>query len=211
MQATWAEPIALGKSDTSVDKPAKKEAKIKPPEWIVLESELQSLTTQIRQKQGNLNRLIQEKRSTEDRQKLAEIIRELNSEQRSLKSIVETYDQQRTLLRYRYPERRATVQRKYEKIEVKAIEDLESQTVLDRRLQSARQKVERTFGLVNSEDSAGTLTEQKKGEQGDASRAPASVGSPNNTSTVENAPPEIPYRRYKNTIRLIDETPVLKR
>ena len=201
---SWADPVALGRSDSQLEKVQKKGGNARAPEWILLESELQALTTQIRQKQTNLNNLIQEKKSAEDTKRVGEIIRELNSEQKNLKSMVETYDQRRTLLKYRYPERRASTKRRYEKIEVKDLELLEAQSVLARRMLSARKKIEKTYGIRSSDLSSANINGGVEG------RSPASIEQLD-SSNLEKSKSLVPPVKSRSTIRLIDETPILKR
>ena len=120
--------------------------------------------------------------------------------------MVETYDQRRTLLKYRYPERRASGRRKYEKIEVKALEDLEWQSDFSRRMRAAKKKIQTTYGM-NTEE---VESKQNKNNDSSPSRTPASMSESgaSNSALSEGSGSSV---KYLNTIRLIDETPILKR
>lgn len=188
--SVWAEAVALGGGDSKEKKPLPPPPK--PPEWVVLEADLQSLTMKIKQKQAGIDKLIQEKRSTEDRMRISEIIKELNREQKVLSNHVSEYDQQRTILRYRYPERKSSSYRKYEKIEVKAIEDIESQSVLGKALSKTLTLVQKVYN-------------QQK------SSSPKVEGDRNPASLVGDSQSDAVPEKNSKSIRLIDETPLLRK
>jgi hypothetical protein len=176
-----------------------------PPEWIKLETELQSLSAQVRQKQASVDRLIEEKRLAEDPSRVAEVIRKLASEQNSLRVAVENYNQKRTLLKYRYPERKASYQRKYEKIEVNAIEELERRLALSRRILAARKKIQLTYGISFKKD-----VSKNENIKQSSFRSPASVQETLDSTSLHSGESSLP-RKDSHFIRLIDETPILKR
>jgi hypothetical protein len=78
--------------------------------------------------------------------KIKEIIDEVAKEHKELRATVENLEKEKTILRYRYPERSADPKRKYEKVEVKSIQDMEANMGIDGRLQRTLNRTRQQYG-----------------------------------------------------------------
>lgn len=113
----------------------------KMPGWVSIQNELSMISAKTNAVKGNIRKLLEEKRELpENSHKLKELIDELVKQHRDLKKLSVEYEQQRSILRYRYPER-AVRSGFQEKIEVKSLEEMESELNLDERLNRNLNKV----------------------------------------------------------------------
>lgn len=110
--------------------------------WVEVEAKIQELSAKVKTKQANLIKLFEEKNhlannSPELKVKVQEIVKE-HAEMRSLAA---EYDKQLNLLKYRFPERNAKAARKYDRFEIKSVDDMEQAMGVDGKLTRNLRKV----------------------------------------------------------------------
>ena len=117
------------------EEPEKKAEKKDLPPWVEIQNKLSGYESRIRQLRGNINSLIiQKSQLPKDSPKVKEIVDEMVRQHKTLRKVVEDYDKQSAILKFRYPEKGAKANRKYEKIEVKSLEEMETELGTEGRL-----------------------------------------------------------------------------
>ncbi|MGE5085007.1 MAG: hypothetical protein ACM3MG_01805 [Bacillota bacterium] len=119
----------------------KKEVKSAEESYAVVAAKVQGLEAKVQSAEEELKKLIEEKQHTTDPAKLNEIVKQMLTLHKQLKDNAKEYDQQRALLRYRYPEKGLTEKREYERVEVKSLEEMESQMSLSSSVKRTMKKV----------------------------------------------------------------------
>lgn len=117
----------------------------KNPEWMDLNTQLQTLKSKIGMSEDLIQKLIDQKNSSTDQKQSAEVISNLVKEHRSMSKTIEEYEQKRNQLKYRFPEAGLNDEREYERIEVKSLQDMENEFTISGRLQKAYSKVKRQY------------------------------------------------------------------
>ncbi len=115
-------------------------------EAIELQAKVQALQAKIRSKEENIQKLIEEKNRTKDPEKVAEIIKEMVSDHKEMSKMIEEYEQNRSLLRYRYPEKGFVGGRTYERMEVKPLDQMENQMSVEAKLKRNLKTVHSQYG-----------------------------------------------------------------
>lgn len=124
--AEKAEPKAEGKEGVS-------ESDSMP--WLAIEAKIQELAAKIESKKESINKMLEEKEKLKDNSpELKDKIKEIISEHKALEKMADDYSSQINLLKYRYPERHAKRDRKYDRVDVKSVEDMEQALGVDGRL-----------------------------------------------------------------------------
>ena len=119
---------------------------VKADEWLELSGRVQALKAKIKLRQDNLKKFIEEKQVEKSPQKVAEIIKQMVEEHKGLEKDAAEYNQQSSVLRYRFPEKSlAGEKRKYERVEVGTLEQLENQMTLDVKIKKTVSKAQRQF------------------------------------------------------------------
>jgi hypothetical protein len=122
-----------------------------------LQSKVQALQAKIKSKEDNIQKLIEEKNRTKDPEKVAEIIKEMVADHKEMSKMIEEYEQNRSLLRYRYPEKGFSGGRTYERMEVKPLDQMENQMSVESKLKRNLKTVRSQYG-----ESADTKNPKKK-------------------------------------------------
>ena len=117
---------------------AKKEEK---SEWQTIQARVATLETKIQSAEEEIKKLVGEKAHTKDPKKIQEIIGQMKTLHNEMKVNAKEYEQQRALLKYRFPEKDQTGARVYERIEVRSIEDMETQMSLGTSVKRTLKKV----------------------------------------------------------------------
>lgn len=115
------------------------------PEWMDLNTSLQTLKTKIKMSEDAIEKLIDEKQKTKGEKQSAEIVKNLKLEYKVLKETTEEYEQKRNQLRYRFPEAGVTDEREYERLEVKSLEEMENELTLGGRLKKTFARVKKQY------------------------------------------------------------------
>lgn len=121
--------------------PAGPPVKTAQQEWLEIQAKVQVLKAKIRSKDESVKKLIKEKMETKDPKKSHELVQLLQVEYKDLQSAIQDYDQQRSLLQYRYPEKGRFETKQYERIEIKELEDMEKELSLEGQINRAARKV----------------------------------------------------------------------
>lgn len=119
----------------------------KTDDWIEISNRVMNLRTKVSMKRDNLRNLIEEKRTTKDPHRIAEIIKLMVEEHKAIQKDAAEYNQQSSILNFRYPEKAmAAGRRKYERIEIGNLNQIESQVTLEARIKNIVEKTKRQYG-----------------------------------------------------------------
>lgn len=132
-----------------------------------LQTRVQALQAKVKSKEENIKKLIEEKSHSTDAAKIKAIIQEMVKEHREMGKMIEEYEQNRSLLRYRYPEKGYKGIRTYERMEVKPLEKMESQISVEAKLKRNMKTLQSQFG--SSVEKNG---KKKKSPEGSGNSAP---------------------------------------
>lgn len=130
-------------------------------EAMELQSKVQALQAKIKSKEDSINKLIEEKNHTKDPDKVKEIIGEMVTEHKEMSKMIEEYEQNRSLLRYRYPEKGYSGTRSYERMEVKPLDQMENQMSVEAKLKRNLKTVRSQFGEPDGKN----LKKKKPGQK----------------------------------------------
>lgn len=122
-----------------------------------LQSKVQALQAKIKSKEDTINKLIEEKNHTKDAEKVSDIIAEMVKEHKEMSKMIEEYEQNRSLLRYRYPEKGYSGGRSYERMELKPLDQMENQMSVEAKLKRNLKTVRSQYG-----EPADAQTKKKK-------------------------------------------------
>lgn len=137
-------------------------------EAVELQGKVQALQAKVRTKTESINKLIEEKNHTKDPQRVKEIIAEMVTEHREMGKLIEEYEQNRSLLRYRYPEKGYSGSRNYERMEAKPLDQMENQMSVEAKLKRNLKTVRSQF----VEPPGGKNAKKKKADKKKAAEAP---------------------------------------
>jgi hypothetical protein len=133
------------------------------PEWVFIENRLTTLESQIKSKKANIEKLIEEKdhlKSTDP--KVKTLIKEIISLHKEVSKDIEEYEKQKTILKYRFPEKGAAAKRKYQKIELKSIDEIEAYQGVDGKLTKSVKKMRSQYGASETEEEKTKKLKKKK-------------------------------------------------
>lgn len=135
-------PVSFA-SEGAAKEAAPEEPKNKSDEesFIVIQARVAALEAKVHSGETEIAKLVAEKQHTNNPEKLNEIIRQMLTVHKEIKQNAKEYDQQRALIRYRYPEKGANEKRQYERIQVKSLEEMESEINLSSSLSRTFKKV----------------------------------------------------------------------
>jgi hypothetical protein len=135
------------------------EAKALAP-WVEIENKITELDAKIKAKNSNIQHLIEEKNHIDNNSPaLQSTVKEIVKEHREMRELVEQYDKNVAMLKYRFPERNAKAGRTYDRIEVKSVEDMEKAIGVDGKLNRNLRKMRSQF---KSEDKSTVVQEEHK-------------------------------------------------
>ena len=112
-----------------------------PPEWIEVQGRLQSLKARLITKETSVKELIRASQVSGKK----ETFDQLKQEYAELRTMADEYEKLRHQLRFRYPEKGLATDRRYQRIEVKSLNEMETQVGMESKLQSNLEKVRRQF------------------------------------------------------------------
>lgn len=114
-------------------------------EIMEIQNRVNTLRVKIKSKQDSIEHLIEAKQHTKDDKHAFEIVQQMKVEHKELTDAVKEYDQQRALLKYRYPERGREESKQYERIEVKDLEDMEKELGLEGQIHRSVRNVKSRY------------------------------------------------------------------
>jgi hypothetical protein len=129
-------------------------------ELIDTEKLVSTLTAKVNAKQTSIDALIKQKQQEKDPEKIAEIIKLLQQEHRDWTSLIQEHSSKLNVLKYRFPERGATFERKYKRFNPRSLDQMEESVGIEKQLHQSREKVKRIYGV--SGDTKKTKTESNK-------------------------------------------------
>lgn len=136
-----AKPAEAGKAAG----PIKDEKATAQQEVLDLQARLMGLKTKISAKKEILKRLVSEKQGLKDDKKSLEIFNEMKSEYKEMQTAIKDYDEQIALLNYRYPEKGLIKERKYQRIEIKSLDEMEKEFSLQGKIKKTLARVRQQF------------------------------------------------------------------
>lgn len=127
-----------------------------------LQTKVQALRARIKSKEDSINKLIQEKNQVKNADRVSDILKEMVAEHKELSKMIVEYEQIRSLLRYRYPEKGYTGNRAYERMEVKPLDQMENQMSIEAKLKRNLSTVRSQYGGGSNPSLKNKKTENKK-------------------------------------------------
>jgi len=116
-------------------------------ELLALEKQVAATGAKVTGKEASVLSLIEQKKVEADPAKVAEIIKLLQQEHNDLKQLIKEHDSKLTVLKYRFPERGSTFDRKYKRFSSKSLEQMEQAAGVEKQLHDARKKVKKVYGI----------------------------------------------------------------
>lgn len=143
-------------------------------ELMETEKQVSGLAAKVNGKQASIDTLIKQKQAERDPEKVAEIIKLLQQEHRDWSSLVQEYNSKLNVLKYRFPERGATFERKYKRFNPRSLDQMEQSVGVEKHLHQSRDKVNRVYG-VEPQKRKPPQTEKVAPEQSDNLLKPKTI------------------------------------
>ncbi len=141
----------------------------KLPEWADLMNRIAGTKAKIAAKQEQISKLIEEKNHmSKSDPHLRSIIDELKKEHQELTELNKEYEKQKTRYNYRFPEKGLKEMPQFQSMEIKPLNELEKDKIVDTELNKTLKKMRNTYG-----DTREKIKAKPKSEK----RAPASETS----------------------------------
>ena len=126
---------------------AKAEAKSEgKDEYAETQNKVSTFQAKIKSSEEIIEKIIEEKQHTKEAARIAEIIKNLVTEHKSMEKSIEEYEKARSYLQYRFPEKGLKGKRQYERFELKSLEDMEHEMTMEARLKKTLYKVRKQYG-----------------------------------------------------------------
>lgn len=113
--------------------------------WYDLQARIMALKAKIRGKSDSVKRLIQEKEGIKDEKQAVTIVNQLKADYKELQTAVKEYEEQRSLAAYRFPEKGRSEGRVYERIEMKTLDQMESEFSLEGKVSKVLARLRRQY------------------------------------------------------------------
>lgn len=125
----------------------------KKNEFMEVQSQVAALQAKVKAQSEMVINLIQHKSHEKNPAKIAEINKELAHAYKELTETNKQYDQKRALFLYRFPEKGLkTADRRYQRIEVKSLQDMEKQVTLDSKIKVSLEKAKKKYHYQKTPD-----------------------------------------------------------
>jgi hypothetical protein len=135
-----------GGGGAEAPKPESAGSSVSADEWIELSNRVMNMRAKVGMKKETLRKLVEEKQTEKNPARLAEIIKQMVEEHKGLQKEIFDYNQQSAILKFRFPEKAmANDRRKYERMESRSLEQIETQLSLDAKIKKAVAKTRRQF------------------------------------------------------------------
>ncbi len=134
---------------TPVDKVSYEDKKqqVRTREWSDVVSGLGSLKAKIATKEDTIKEIIHHKEHAKNKAEQEVLVNELLKEHKELTKMLDEYNSNAQLLKYRYPDVGITEKRKYEKIEMKSLDDYEKSQTIEVQIKKTVSKLKSHFGV----------------------------------------------------------------
>lgn len=104
-----------------------------------------ALQAKIHASEEAIHKMIEEKQHSKSPEEIGNIVREMVKEHRVLQKNSEEFDQARSYLQYRFPEKGLKEKRVYERPEVKSLEEMENAQSMESRIKKTLGKVRKQY------------------------------------------------------------------
>ncbi|MEZ0392251.1 MAG: hypothetical protein ACAH59_08555 [Pseudobdellovibrionaceae bacterium] len=142
------------------------------PGWLSIENKIQELYSKINSKKSNITKLLEDKNKlSNNTAELKNTVKEIVKEHKELRALAEDYQKNIAILRYRFPERNADKDRKYQRVEIKSIDEMEQAMSVDGKLNRNLKRMRSQYKMEEKEKTAALATEKPAH---DKSRTPSS-------------------------------------
>lgn len=118
--------------------------------YATVAARVQALEAKVKSSEADIQKLLQEKASAKP-ERVGEITIEVQHLHSKMQEQIREYDQQRSLLKYRYPDKGRTDKRVYERIDLKSVKQMEEEVGLSSALRHSMQKVREHYGTTPEE------------------------------------------------------------
>jgi chromosome segregation ATPase len=124
--------------------------------WVDIENRIAELSAKIKTKSGNLQGLIKQKQALdEDAPLVKELLKSIVKEHQELEATIEEYEKQKSVLKYRFPERGSQTDRRYKKVEATSLQELERVVGIDGKLNRNLGTMKSHYGSKKAEQGGG--------------------------------------------------------
>ncbi|MGZ5279917.1 MAG: hypothetical protein ACXWC9_08245 [Pseudobdellovibrionaceae bacterium] len=124
------------------------EPKVVIAPWLEVENKIQELYSKIKSKEELVLHLLEEKDHLPNNSpQLQQTVRDIVLAHKELRRLVEDYQKNLSILKYRFPERNAKHERNYQRFEVKSIDDMEQALGIDGKLSRNMKKMRGQYGV----------------------------------------------------------------
>ncbi len=142
---------------------AKEEAKPeKKDEYGEMVAKVSALQAKVAASKEIIEKLLEEKKHATKPEQISEIVKNLVTEHKTMEKNAEDYEQARSYLQYRFPEKGLKGERVYERIEVKSIDDMEDELNLDSKLKRTMKIVRKQYAKPDEPAKKSSASAEKK-------------------------------------------------
>jgi hypothetical protein len=114
--------------------------------WLEVENKIQEYYSKIKSKESIVKELLEEKDHLPNNSpQLQHVVKQVVVEHKEMRRLIEEYQKQVSILKYRFPERNAKNARSYERFEVKSIDEMEAAIGIDGKLTRNMKKLRRQY------------------------------------------------------------------
>ncbi len=129
-------------------------------EWMDVVSSLSSQKAKIKSKEDTIKEIIQHKHHAKNKAQAEGLVSELLKEHKELTKLMEEYNTNAQLLKYRYPDVGITEKRKYEKLEVKSLDEFEQGQTIEGQLKKTVTKLKTHYGVKEEKKLEGEVAKK---------------------------------------------------
>jgi len=127
---------------------ANAEPKVVLAPWLEVENKIQELFSKVKSKEEMVLHLLEEKDHLPNNSpQLQKTVRDIVLAHKELRRLVEDYQKNLNILKYRFPERNAKTGRNYKRFDVKSIDDMEQALGIDGKLSRNMKKMRGQYGV----------------------------------------------------------------
>lgn len=128
------------------------------PEYNKKLSELTSLENKVKESRAVIQDLIQHKNATSNREKKHEIVEQMIERHRQLIDEIKRYNEARHQLKYRFPEKDDSTERRYLPLKEQSLEQMEQEMGLDADLTRVKKMVDKKYAPLNQPEAGEPVT-----------------------------------------------------
>lgn len=154
------------KAEGGEGKEEAKGEKEKKDEYAEAAGQVAALQAKVKASEEAIHKLIEEKQTAKEPDKVGEIVKSLVNEHKILQKNAEEYERARAYLQYRFPEKGMKEKRNYERVEVKSLEEMENQQSLESRIKKTLGRVRKQYDAPEPKKKAVTPAEKEKRANG---------------------------------------------